>query len=105
MAIPDYQSCMLPLLEFASDSIEHSVTEAVETLSKRFKLTEAEREELLPSGTQFVIANRVRWARTYLKKAGLLADPRRSHFQITERGREVLDSKPDRFDVAFLTGC
>ena len=94
MAIPDYQSCMLPLLAFASDGQEHSMAEAIEKLSAQFKLTQAEREELLPSGTQFVIANRIGWARTYMKKAGLLSDPRRSHFQITDRGRELFKKKP-----------
>jgi len=102
MAIPDYQSCMLPLLEFSGDGAEHRVAEAVEALSLRFRLTQGEREELLPSGTQYVIANRVAWARTYLKKAGLLSDPKRSFLQITERGREILASNPGRIDVAFL---
>jgi restriction system protein len=94
MSIPDYQSCMLPLLALASDGQEHSMAQAVEKLSDEFGLTEAERKELLPSGTQFVIANRIGWARTYMKKAGLLADPRRGHFQITDRGRELLNRKP-----------
>lgn len=102
MSIPDYQSCMLPLLELAVDGSEHRVSDAVEALSDRFSLTPAEREELLPSGTQFVMANRVGWARTYLKKAGLLADPKRSHFRITDRGREVLASKPERIDASYL---
>jgi restriction system protein len=102
MSIPDYQSCMLPLLEFAADGEPHRVAEAVEALSERFGLTPEEREEFLPSGTQYVISNRVGWARTYLKKAGLLSDPKRSHLQITARGREILASKPDRIDIAYL---
>jgi restriction system protein len=68
--------------------------EAVEKLSVQFKLTKAEREELLPSGTQFVIANRIGWARSYMKKACLLSDPRRGHFQITDRGKELLKKNP-----------
>lgn len=103
MAIPDYQSCMLPILEFAADGETHRVAEAVEALSARFGLSAEEREELLPSGTQYVISNRVAWARTYLKKAGLLEDPKRSHLRITARGREVLSSKPERIDVAYLS--
>jgi len=102
MAIPDYQSCMLPLLVFASDGQEHSMAEAVEKLSDKFRLTQEEREELLPSGTQFVIANRIGWARTYMKKAGLLADPRRSHFQITDRGRELLKKRPSSISTKDL---
>jgi restriction system protein len=102
VSIPDYQSCMLPLLEFASDGQEHSMAEAADKLAGPFKLTEAERSELLPSGTQFVISNRIGWARTYLKKAGLLSDPRRSHFLITDRGRELLATKPKSVGVKDL---
>lgn len=72
MPIPDYQSIMLPLLKLASDKKEHSIREAIESLSDLFKLSEEEKKEVLPSGQQYVFDNRVGWARTYLKKAGLL---------------------------------
>lgn len=71
MAIPDYQTVMLPLLKLASDDKEHQIREAVNMLADQFKLTEAERKETLPSGGA-IFDNRVGWARTYLKKAGLL---------------------------------
>ena len=89
MPIPDYQSCMLPLLRFASDGAEHALKEAVAALAEEFRLTEDEKSEYLPSGQQTVIQNRVAWARTYMKKAGLLASPRRGFLSITERGRSV----------------
>ena len=76
MAVPDYQTCMLPLLKFAGDSKEHKLHDAIQALALEFKLTQEEREALLPSGTQFIMANRVGWARTYMKKAGLLTDPK-----------------------------
>jgi restriction endonuclease Mrr len=94
MSIPDFQTCMLPLLELASDGAEQKIAEAVQKLSDRFILTAEEREALLPSGTQYIIANRIGWARSHMKKAGLLTDPRRSHFQITNRGRELLATHP-----------
>jgi restriction system protein len=72
MAIPDYQSIMLPLLKFAGDGEEHSLREAIEDLADEFSLTDEERKELLPSGRQATFDNRVGWARTYMKKAGLL---------------------------------
>jgi restriction system protein len=102
MSIPDYQACMLPLLLFASDGEEHGMAEAVERLSEQFGLSQEEREELLPSGTQFVISNRVGWARTYMKKAGLLTDPRRGHFRITDRGKELLKKKPASLSATDL---
>ena len=71
MPIPYYQSVMLPLLKIAADGKEHHVRNAINTLSDQFKLTEEERKELLPSGVDRIFDNRVGWARTYLKKAGL----------------------------------
>ncbi len=102
MSIPDYQTIMLPLLKQADDGQEHSFPGLVQTLAANFKLTDLERRELLPGGSQFIFDNRVGWARTYLKKAGLLAAPKRGFVQITERGRTVLASNPKRIDNRLL---
>lgn len=102
MAIPDYQSVMLPLLRFVGDNLEHSLREAIDSLATEFSLTEAERTEMLPSGQQAIFTNRVGWARTYLKKAGLIESTRRGFFRITDRGRKVLSDAPNRIDVNFL---
>lgn len=102
MAIPDYQSIMLPLLKAVADQQEHSLRDTVDTLAGVFKLSPEELKERLPSGQQEVFINRVGWARTYLKKAGLLASARRGYFQITTRGLEVLAEQPERVDVKFL---
>ena len=87
MAIPDFQTLMLPLLQLASDGNVHYIHDAVNQLADQFELTDEERAKLLPSGQQPIFYNRVGWSRTYLKKAGLLADPKRGYFQITERGK------------------
>ncbi len=71
MAIPDYQTIMLPLLKITADQQEHSMRKTTEELAKHFSLTEDEQTELLPSGTQKVFYSRVGWAGTYMKKAGL----------------------------------
>ena len=102
MAIPDYQTVMLPLLRFLRDGNEHSLGEAVDAVSDHFTLSPEERQQLLPSGASTVIGNRVGWARTYLKKAEILESPRRGFFRLTERGHEVLKGKPERVDVKFL---
>ena len=102
MAIPDYQSCMLPLLKYASDGQTHKLSEAILVLSNQFGLSQEERATLLPSGTQFIISNRVAWARTYLKKAGLLSDPKRGFFKITDRGLELLKTNPMKIDTKYL---
>jgi restriction system protein len=103
MPIPDYQTLMLPLLKFAADQKEHTVHEAVKFLSNQFQLTEEEKRELLPSGQQEVFVNRVGWARTYMKKAGLLSSPKRGTFLITERGKKVLAANPLKIDNKLLT--
>lgn len=102
MTIPDYQTLMLPLLKFLSDFQEHNAKEAIEHLSNEFNLTEAERKTLLSSGKQFIIDNRIAWAKTYLLKAGLLSAPKRSYVKITDRGLEVLRGNPKRIDIKFL---
>lgn len=103
MAIPDYQSIMLPLLKNSQDQKEHSLRETIDSLANFFKLTEEERRELLPSGRQPVFENRVGWARTYLKKSGLLETTKRAFFVITERGLGVLKQNPKEIDIEFLS--
>lgn len=93
---------MLPLLRFAADGKEHPLKEAVAALAGEFRLTDAEKNEYLRSGQQTVFQNRVSWARTYMKKAGLLASPRRGYLAITERGCSVITEKPGAIDVDFL---
>ncbi len=90
MAVPDYQSLMLPLLRFASEkAVELSTSEAVEALAKELQLTDEDLSEMLPSGTQATFVNRVGWAATYMKKAGLLESTRRGFFKITERRKRT----------------
>ncbi len=102
MAIPTYEQLMLPLLQLSADRAEHSFQEAVEVLASHFKLSNEERAELLPSGVQTRFANRVGWARTDLKKAGLLDATRRAHFRITDRGEALLAEKPEALSYKFL---
>lgn len=102
MAIPDYQTIMLPLLRLASDNKEHSIREAIDLLSNEFNLSKDERRKMLPSGKQAVFDNRVHWACTYLKKAGLLDSTKRGHFQITKRGQDILKENPIRIDNSLL---
>lgn len=102
MAIPDYQTVMLPLLQFLSDGKEHNIGEVVDRLAEQFQLSAEERAQLLGSGQQTVIRNRAGWARTYLKKAGLIESTRRGYFRISERGQSVLAKNPKRIDVKYL---
>lgn len=102
MPIPDYQTVMLPLLQLLSKGAEYSMKDIVAELGKYFKLTENEMSILLPSGGSLLFASRVGWARTYLKKAGLVDSPKRAVLVITERGRKILGTKPARIDNQLL---
>jgi restriction system protein len=92
---------MLPVLKVAADG-EIRISDAVERLIVVFGLSTEEKSQLLPSGRQTTFANRVHWAKSYLGKAGLIELTRRAHFSITDRGRKVLASPPDRIDIKYL---
>jgi restriction system protein len=103
MAVPDYQSIMLPLLEFAEErQAEISTDAAVEALATRLGVTDEELKEMLPSGVQRTFVNRVGWAATYMKKAGLLEPTRRGYYRITPRGRELLKKQPTTINARLL---
>jgi len=102
MPIPDFQSIMLPLLELASDQEVHTTQEAYERLAAHFRLSDSERNELLPSGKQPLFENRVLWAKFYLDRAGLLESPSRGKFRIIADGIRVLSSNPGALNEKFL---
>lgn len=93
---------MLPVLEAGSLG-ELSIGDLTDQLSEKFKLTDDQRAQLLPSGKQTKFSNRVQWAKTYLSKAGLLESTKRAHFKTTARGKSVLAAKPEKIDIKFLT--
>ena len=102
MAVPTFQAIMLPLLKLAADGSGHTFSDAVNQLADEFMLSESDREELLPSGNQPRFANRVGWARTYLKAAGLVEMPTRGVFRITADGSKILAENPPQITMKFL---
>lgn len=103
MAVPDYQSLMLPLLRFTGRKMDETSTgEAVEVLARELGLTGEDLKEMLPIGIQFTFVNRVGWAATYMKKAGLIEATRRGYYQITSRGQELLKKQPKTINVKLL---
>ncbi|AOY57207.1 restriction endonuclease [Desulfococcus multivorans] len=102
MAVPDFQSLMLPILKFAADGNEHSLQATREALANRLGLSQEDLDERLPSGRQTTFANRVAWAKAYLTQAGVLESPKRGMFHISDRGRKVLAESPDRIDIKYL---
>jgi restriction system protein len=102
MAVPDFQSLMLPFLEVLQDGKESTMRDLTAALAGRFRLTEAELEEHLPSGPQSLFYNRVAWAKTHLKNAGLIENPVRGKVRISESGRKVLLKKLTAINCRFL---
>jgi len=101
MTIPAFHELMLPLLKHCSDGQEHTLPETVAVLAEQLALSEEDRQEMLPSGSR-TFDNRVAWAKSYMKKAGLLILPRRGAFRITDRGMEIINQAPQRIDLKFL---
>jgi restriction system protein len=102
MAIPDFQTLMLPLLKVLADKKEYAMRDVTTVLSDQFKLTESERDLSSPVSGQGVMYNRTAWAKTYLKRAGLIEQPRRGFFTISANGEKVLKSPPSSINLKFL---
>lgn len=102
MTIPDFQSLMRPSLSLLGDGEAHRTRDIVEALADQCGLTPEEREQLLPSGKQRKIDNRINWALSYLYQAGLTERPQRAYARITDLGRQALAENPDRIDLKVL---
>ena len=102
MAVPSYQDFMLPTLKLIADNCEHKSRDIVERAADVLNLTDEDKQEKLPSQTQATYYNRAMWARTYLKKAGLLNYPARGVIRITQRGLDLLNTNPEKITKDFL---
>ena len=101
MPIPTYDVLMLPVLRLCAEKL-WAMHDLVVRVADDLRLTQPEREQMIPNGTMTVITSRVHWAKTYLKQAGLVEQPKRAYVQISERGREVLAQNPSKIDTALL---
>ena len=101
VAIPDYQSLMLPVLKAAAAG-DTRVPAAADVIADQLGLTEDQREEMLPSGKQRLLHNRVHWAKFYMSKAGLISSPKRGVFSASKAGTELLAKNPPKIDIELL---
>ncbi|HMV42338.1 MAG TPA: restriction endonuclease [Leptospiraceae bacterium] len=103
MAIPDFQSIMLPLLKYLKDQKEQSSKDIKDHICKEFKLTQKDLEAKLPSSSSIsLISNRVAWAEAHMKMAGIIESPRRGFYKITNEGLNVLKNPPEKINIKFL---
>jgi len=99
--IPDYQSLMRPVLECATQG-PRKISNVVDEISDNLQLTPEERQQLLPSGKQTTITNRIHWSRSYLKQAGLVRNIKRGWYELTERGRTILADETIKLNSKYL---
>lgn len=102
MAIPDFQTMMLPILLTFRNGGPVKTTQLYSTVADHFNLTEEERTELLPSGRQQRFKNRVAWSLAHLNRAGLLERVGSGIYKLTAVGEKVVTSAPAKIDMHFL---
>lgn len=102
MPVPDFQSLMRPLLDVLSDGTEHPLRDIKERLAVALALTAEDLELVLASGVATVFSDRVGWARYYLQRAGMLQQPKRSVYRITDAGQRLLRDVHGRISTAQL---
>jgi len=102
MSVPGYQCWYLPLLHLLGDGQVRRMGDVFEQLAEQAGLTEVDRAERLPSGSDLTYRNRISWARTFLKKAGLVHSPARAQVQISAQGQAVLVENPAHIDDQWL---
>ena len=102
MPIPPFHEMFLPLLRRSADGKEWTVAALRGPIADNFGLSDAERQELLPSNTQSRFVNRLCWAKIYLERAGLIDRVRRGVFTISDAGRGVLAENPSSITLAYL---
>lgn len=102
MAVPGFQTIMLPLVQMMTDQREYSLTQMVDHLAMKFQLSEDDLSEQIPSGRQKRFYNRVAWATTHLKKAAVIENTRRGVFRLTQRGADLLTKNLPKIDLTIL---
>lgn len=102
MGVPDFQAFFYPILKYSSDGQEHSLDEIRALLTQKFSLTDEDKAERVPSGTQTKFDNRIYWTKSYFSKAKLIENTKRSHFKITDRGLKFLQKFDSNISINDL---
>lgn len=100
--VPLFHEVTLPLLQLVVDGQEHRLSQLAPAIAAHFKLTEEDLKERLPSGRQTRFRNRLAWAKVYLERAGLVETIGPGLFRITQRGKDLLASKPKAITLNTL---
>lgn len=101
MSVPPYDKFMPLIMAYLSDGKQYTLKEVSEYCSEKMNLSNEDRAETVQSG-QPTYLNRIGWARTYLKKAGLIESPQKGAFCITEEGKKAIKNGTESITVDFL---
>jgi restriction system protein len=100
--IPDFQTIMLPLLQFVGKNDEVSMKIIKEGMIKYFNISKSEQEQKTPNGKQFLYYNRIAWAISYLRMGELIFSPLRGVYKISNDGKKVLNNPPEKITIKYL---
>lgn len=90
MSIPKHDEIRVPALELLTKNDTMKLRDFIEPLSKYFKLTDEEVNEIYPSGNGHIFYDRISWALSYLNMGGLLDKPKRGIYKINQSGIDLL---------------
>ena len=102
MSVPGYQEFMFPILKCLYDGGQYHKKKICEKMIEVFNLTQEQLDERLPSQAEPTYINRVGWAITYLKKAGLIDSPTRACYVITDEGKKLVDNNVTNLNTKYL---
>ena len=91
MAIPPFSDFHQPILKYLYENNVATQKELMNAMANYFSLDEFDLKETISNGSSRLY-NRVSWARSYLKDAGLTNNAERGKTRITEEGRRVFES-------------
>jgi restriction system protein len=102
MAVPKYNEFFSPILTILSDGKQHSTREIRTFCIAHFSLTEDDVQQTTSGGKQNLLNDRIGWAKTYLKRAGLIECPSRSQYLITDEGNKAVRYGTQNVTVEYL---
>jgi restriction system protein len=95
MPLPTYDQFIEPILRYLAGHPDGAPARDVhEAAAAALRLSDADRQEVLPSGRQTVYKNRAGWAHDRLKRAGYSSSPRRGLWQLTPAGKTFAETHP-----------
>ena len=78
------------LLDIARDKKPHLLRDLEKAVGDKVQIPQSARQDRKPGRPETKFLDRIRWCRTHLKIAGLISNPQKGYYQITEEGEKFL---------------